>query len=150
MEYTVVELEEKTVVGLTDVTLNSDPNMLQVIGQLWYKFYNDNVYQGIANKKNSHTIALYSDYESDKDGKYNITVCCEVTEAINLDLCIKKIDSGKYAKFVVNGNIQTAVNEFWQMLWQMPLNRKYSTDFEEYVNVDKNGDGQINIYISII
>jgi predicted transcriptional regulator YdeE len=151
MNYEVVELNEKTVVGLTLRTSNKDENMTQAIGGLWQKFYQNGIYQAILNKQNNCSIGLYSNYENDVNGAYDVTVCCEVSKAENLpkEAEVKIIPQGKYAKFVVRGHMQTAVAEFWEKLWSMELSRKYSCDFEEY-----QGDGymencEIHMYISI-
>ncbi|HEX3075657.1 MAG TPA: GyrI-like domain-containing protein [Lachnospiraceae bacterium] len=151
MTYEVVELEEKLVVGITARTSNQDPEMGQIIGSLWYRFYNEGIYQAIGNKANSACIGMYSDYETDDNGKYNCTVCCEVNQIGDppKESVVKKIPTGKYARFIVKGHVQKAVLEFWQELWSMDLNRKYSCDFEEY---QPNGDmenSEIHMYIAL-
>ena len=39
MEYEIVNLDKKIVVGVGAYTSNDDPNMGQVIGDLWTKFF---------------------------------------------------------------------------------------------------------------
>ncbi|MCY6959916.1 GyrI-like domain-containing protein [Clostridium brassicae] len=151
MNYEIVELNEKTVVGITTRTSNTDRNMTKLIGGLWYKFFNNGIYESISNKKNNCSIGLYSNYENNENGLYDVTVCCEVSTCENLpvDVQVKKIPAGKYAKFVVNGHVQTAVSEFWTKLWSMDLNRKYSCDFEEYQSDGDMENCEIHMYISI-
>ncbi|MDD6771388.1 GyrI-like domain-containing protein, partial [Inconstantimicrobium porci] len=55
---------------------------------------------------------------------------------------------GKYAKFVVRGHMQKAVQQFWQELWKMKLDRKYTADFEEYQD-DCIDNAEIHIYIAL-
>ena len=43
MNYEIVNLEEKKVVGVSDKTKNSDPNMSMIIGSLWNKLYNEEI-----------------------------------------------------------------------------------------------------------
>lgn len=45
MNYEIVNLEEKKLVGVTDRTKNSDSNMTMKIGALWNKFYNEGIYK---------------------------------------------------------------------------------------------------------
>jgi predicted transcriptional regulator YdeE len=151
MNYEIVELNEKTVVGLTLRTSNSDENMTKAIGGLWQSFYGDGIYQSILNKQNNCSIGLYSNYENGASGAYDVTVCCEVSKAEKLPIGVevKTISSGKYAKFVVRGHMQTAVGEFWMKLWSMDLNRRYSCDFEEYQSEGDMENCEIHIYISI-
>lgn len=147
MNYKIVELDSKTVVGLTARTSNNSVDMSKVIGDLWNKFCNDGYV--IDNKKNNYQIGLYSDY---KDEEYDITVCCEVTKAENLKdgLCVKNIPSGKYAKFELNGNMMEILRDCWNNLQHTDLKRKYECDFEEYISVDENGNSRIDVYISIL
>ena len=64
-------------------------------------------------------------------------VCCEVKkESKNIQYMIRTIPAGKYAKFVVKGNVQTAVIEAWKNIWHMDLPRSFNCDFEEYLNDD--------------
>lgn len=150
MNYEIVNLEEKTIVGITARTRNSDANMGQVIGGLWGSFFGEGVYSSIENKVNTYTVGLYSDYESDVNSEYSITVGCEVMSAANQpqNTAVKTIKKGKYAKFTVHGHMQKAVAEFWQKLWAMDLDRTYQSDFEEYINADED-NAEINIYISL-
>lgn len=150
MDYKIVNLEEKTLVGLNIRTNNNDPNMGKDIGELWQKFFEQGFFANIKNKVNDRAIGLYSNYESDYNGDYDMSVACEVSEVSNLqkDTIIKTISSGKYAKFIVKGHMQKAVYEFWQELWSMNLDRAYTYDFEEYVNAEVN-NAEIHIYIAL-
>lgn len=63
---------------------------------------------------------------------------------------VKVITKGKYAKFVINGDVQKSVGEAWSKIWNMNLNRKYTCDFEEYQNNSEDVNNQeIHIYIAI-
>ncbi|HEX3038257.1 MAG TPA: GyrI-like domain-containing protein [Oscillospiraceae bacterium] len=150
MNYEIVDLEEKTVAGLTIRTQNSDPNMSKNIGTLWEKFFSQGVFASIPNKSNANTIGLYTNYESDFSGAYDMMVCCEIYSLENLHtpLHVKTIPAGKYAKFVLHGDVQ-AVGAFWAELWQMKLNRKYDCDFEEYQDGGDMEHMEIAIYISL-
>lgn len=145
MNYEIVNLEEKIIVGVSAITSNDDPKMGQVIGELWEKLYQDGINKIIKNKANEYAIGLYSDYE---DNKYCITVGNEVCRVENEDLIVKKIPAGKYAKFSIEGHMQKAVAEVWNNIWQMDLDRSYKVDFEEYLNADYD-NAKINIYISV-
>jgi predicted transcriptional regulator YdeE len=145
MEYKVVLLEEKVIVGLSAMTGNTDPDMGTIIGGLWNDFYQGGVNSIIKNKTNKYAIGLYSDYTSDQ---YCVTVGNEVSRAENPDLTMKIIPAGKYAKFSVRGHMEKAVAKSWGEIWQIDLDRRYTGDFEEYRNDDIN-DCNIDIYIAI-
>lgn len=150
MNYEVVTLKEKTVVGITARTNNSSPEMGAVIGELWQRFYAEGIYAHIKNKSNDKALGIYSDYAGDEQDDYNITVACEVESAPQLSagIVIKTIPDGKYAKFVVKGHMQKAVAQFWQELWKMDMRRNFISDFEEYQNADME-EAEIHIYIGV-
>ena len=43
MNYEIIEMEEKTVIGIATVTNNASPDMGAKIGQLWQKLYSGTV-----------------------------------------------------------------------------------------------------------
>ena len=145
MNYEIVTLEKKTVVGVSAVTGNQDPKMSSIIGGLWEKLYQGGVYPTIKNKMNEYAIGLYSDYVKDT---YLVTVGTEVSLADNVELTTKVIPAGKYAKFMLEGNMETIVSETWGEIWQENLERTFTGDFEEYLNSDST-HAKIAIYIAI-
>lgn len=145
MNYEVVNLEKKIIVGISAITGDNDPEMGKIIGGLWEKLYQGGVYPAIKNKVNEYAIGLYSDYTADG---YCVTAGNEVFKAENPDLTVKTIPAGKYAKFSVHGHMEKAVAEAWTEIWQMNLDRSFTGDFEEYRNADfENCD--IDIYIAL-
>ncbi len=145
MNYEIVHLEEKTMVGLSAVTGNNDPQMGEIIGGLWKDFYQNGIYSNVRNKVNDYSIGLYSDYSEDS---YSVTVGNEVSSAENPELVRKIIPAGSYARFSISGNAVAAVAQAWNEIWQMDLNRSYTADFEEYLNSDME-NSNINIYIAL-
>ena len=51
--------------------------MAKVIGESWQKFYEGGIYSVIADKKNTNTIGLYTNYEDKINGAYDVMICCE-------------------------------------------------------------------------
>ncbi len=147
MQYETVELKETKVAGFTARTNNASPDMGAVIGGVWQKFFAQG-YNAIQCKTTGKTMGIYTDYENDERGEYTFMAGCAVNGEVPEGLETKTLPSGKYAKFVVKGNMMTAVGEFWQKLWQMPLERTYVFDFEEYQNADPE-NCEIHIYIGI-
>ncbi len=150
MNYEVVELSEKTVVGMTARTNNFSPDMGAVIGSLWGRFFGEGVYSAIEQKASEKSLGIYTDYAGDEHDDYSIVVACEVNAAdiVPSGAVVKKIPAGRYAKFVVQGPMQIAVSDFWQQLWAMNLPRSYVCDFEEYQNADAE-NALIHIYIGL-
>lgn len=151
MDYEIVNLEEKTVVGVMARTNNTSPDMGVVIGGLWNSFYHDGIYANIQNKSNQKALGIYTNYSTDEKGDYDVIVACEVNlaEGLSKDVVERKIPAGKYAKFIVKGDMVKAVAEFWQKLWKMKLDRAFVADFEEYQDDCMDGNATIHMYIGL-
>lgn len=145
MDYEIVSLEEKIVAGLCARTGNQEPDMGQVIGGLWEAFYS---HAAVPGKLTQKGIGLYTEYDADH---YTVMVGCEVESASSLpeSVVTKVIPAGKYAKFIVHGNVQKDVASFWEKLWKMDLNRKFTCDFEEYQPEGDMDHAEIHIYIAL-
>lgn len=146
MEYEIIELEEKIVEGISIKTSNQNGQSMKDIGMLWKKFFTEGVYNKIENKINDKTIGLYTDYEKDYTKPYNFMAGVQVKQkSNNIENRVNKIiPKGKYAKFIITGDVQKSVGEAWEKIWNMNLKRKYTCDFEEYQN-----NTEIYIYIAI-
>ena len=142
MNYEIVELKEKTIVGFTARTSNEDPQMGAIIGDLWKQLYTPENTEKIQNRVNSYAIGLYSNY--DKEG-YQVTAGFEVSDAESGNgFTVKTIPAGRYAKFSVHGDMIDAVADSWKEIWETPLDRTFTGDFEEYLSQE-----DIDIYIAI-
>ena len=152
MEYEILELKEKIIEGVEIRTTNQKGKAMQDIAEMWQKFFGEGIYNKIENKLNNKTIGLYTDYEGDYTKPYKFVVCTEVNkESKNLEnRVIKTITKGKYARFIITGDVQKSVGEAWSEIWNMDLKRKYTCDFEEYQNNSEDMNNQeIHIYIAI-
>ena len=152
MKYEIVELEEKIVKGIKIKTTNQNGKSIQDIGVTWQKLFSEGIYQNLENKLNNKTIGLYTEYEGDYTKPYIFMAGAEVGQKEKCDNEIESviIPKGKYAKFVIIGDIQDSVGQAWQEIWNMNLKRKYICDFEEYQNNSEDMKNQeIHIYIGI-
>ena len=147
MKYEIVELEEKIVEGIAIKTSNQNVKSIQDIGETWQKLFANGIYEKIQNKVNNKTIGLYTEYEGDYTKPYTFVAGTEVRS--KTDNC-KIIEKGKYAKFVIIGDVQNSIGQAWQEIWNMDLKRKYTCDFEEYQNNSEDMQNQeIHIYIAL-
>lgn len=150
MEYEIVNLEEKTVAGVQARTSNLSPEMGSVIGGLWKSFYEDGIYASIPEKCNQKVLGIYMNYAGDEADEYTAAVACETKKhATVTEEAVKwTIPAGRYARFVVTGNMHTSVAKFWEELWRMELPRAFVCDFEEYQNADME-HAEIHMYIGL-
>lgn len=152
MKYEIVELEEKVIVGIRIKTTNQDGKSMQDIGTTWQKLFANGIYEKISNKVNGKTIGLYTEYEGDYTKPYTFIAGAEVSKEVQMGEEIESIiiPKGKYAKFVITGDVQNSVGQAWQEIWNMDLKRKYTCDFEEYQNNSEDMLKQeIHIYIAL-
>jgi predicted transcriptional regulator YdeE len=147
MQYETVELQGKIIVGLTERTGNQDPECQKIIGGLWQDFMAKGVCEQVNSKANPYCVGLYSAYDFNQM-TYDVTVGCEVSENSNPDLATKTIPAGRYAMFHVKGDVVKDVSSAWEKIWELPLERSFTGDFEEYIS-NQNGVADVNIYIAL-
>ncbi len=131
MDYTIEQIDEMTIAGIKTITDNKEA--ISLIPKLWGEFFKDNIIEAIKCKiPSTNMYAIYTEYESDENGKYSFLLGAEVediktTKTIN---AFATILAGKYAVFTAD-NKDMVIN-VWQYVWQTTLDRNYKTDFEVY------------------
>ncbi|WP_232305996.1 GyrI-like domain-containing protein [Pontibacillus litoralis] len=103
------------------------------------------------------TYGLYSDYASDVNGEYSITLGMEALSSIEPpeEVVVKTIPSAKYMVFTTEkGPIVEVVIKAWQDIWarfaSSEVERAYTGDFERYDERCANPEeAQVDIYIAI-
>ncbi len=131
MEYRIEQIGEIKIAGIKTTTDNKEG--LTLIPQTWGEFFNEKIIEKIDHKvPSAHLYAVYTEYESDENGKYTFLVGARVdsaqtNEAVNGTIIIPK---GKYAVFTVPR--KEDVIKVWQYVWKSDLKRNYISDFEQY------------------
>lgn len=133
-----------TVTGLTIRTKNSDEFNPEIakLPTLWQQFYSSNP------TPNTTIFGVYSGYESDANGSYDVTAGI-LNSNHGAELSAVKINPGNYLVFQNKGVMPQTVIEAWKRVWDYftvdrPYQRCFMTDFEEY----KNGD-EVAIFIGV-
>ena len=156
MKYEIVEIKEKTLVGFK-TRVKDDETMSEKISNLWKKLYSEKGAKNIENRINDNAIGVYYNYNNENGFEYDCLTGCEVKDTIEKipeDMIKIQIPEGKYAKFIVIGNPEKAVGEFWYKFLEefgkeQSDMRKYTYDFEEYIAGNDYENTEIHIYISI-
>lgn len=111
------------------------------IGKLWQKFIGDNIPEKIPNAVDPGTrMGVYSDYGSDEDGSFTVTVGLQVSriEKIPPGLVAVVITPSKYAFIrTPRGRVPDIVIEAWQKIRaasekELGGQRSFAADFEVY------------------
>ena len=156
MKYEIVEIKEKTLVGLK-ARIKEEKTAYDTIWNLWKDLYSEKGAKNIKDRIDNNTIGVYYNYSNENGFEYDCLTGCEVKNKIDEipENMIKiQIPEGKYAKFIVIGNPEKAVGEFWYKFWEefgkeQSDMRKYTYDFEEYIAGNDYENTEIHIYISI-
>lgn len=144
-----VKYIKKLMISGISVTTNNTNEMneeTQKIAPLWEHYDKENIYSKTFNKANSPSFyGVYSNYTSDFNGDYDVTVGVEVTKPKNAII----IEDERYLVFTKQGELPDVAFEAWQDVWDYFANnseyeRKYTIDFEKYSKED-----EIEIYIAI-
>ncbi|MEC7276898.1 MAG: GyrI-like domain-containing protein [Bdellovibrionota bacterium] len=138
--------EPISVYGLTIRTKNENEMSQETakIGNLWHSFTSK--VSSLLNE-GQEVYGVYSSYESDHSGEFNVTAASEKkvdgTEGV-------VIEAGKYLVFSAEGEMPQAVIQGWTDIWNYfseetsEFKRLYKTDFELY-----EGPNTVNIFIGI-
>lgn len=139
----IVEFVESfTITGFSTRTQNKDECDLNTakIPSLWQKFYASDLVN------NTPVFGVYSDYASDVNDFYTLTVGIDAKPS---DLNQVTIHSGHYLVFKARGPMPITIINLWQKIWQYfetekQYQRSYLSDFERY-----DPSEQVAIYIGV-
>ena len=125
------------------------------IPQQWQKFFNQDVMHSIPDRTSDDIYAVFSDYESNRNGSYKYLIGMKVKKRAHppAGMVTVRIVGGTYAKFASqSGQFSQVVPALWSQVWiledQALLLRSYNTDFEVYpLQKALKQSGQVNLYV---
>lgn len=155
----IVEVKSFSVIGISCRTDNAKEASGQgCIGKQWGRLYSQGLLDKIPNRADKNTIAVYTDYASDKDGEYTYILGAKVKNDAGAPAGMVKVivPTGRYAKFTSDiGPAQEVVFANWKKVWgtskaQPEGDRLYKTDFEIYDQRASNPQKtQMDIYVGV-
>lgn len=148
------KVESFKIIGIAVETSNQNGQNAEDLGNLWGKFFAENLAQNIPNSIGSDIYAIYTDYQSDFRGSYTAILGLKVSslDTIPVGLMGREFESGNFKKFCAKGIIPNAVIDTWEEIWteDKSLKRKYSYDFELYGAKSQNGENsEVEIFIAV-
>ena len=126
------------VAGLSARTTNADEANPATgrIPALWGRFFGENVMGTTPHRDPAEmrNFGVYSNYESDAQGAFDVTAGVAVTEGATV-----QIEPGDYLVFEAHGPMPYAVVAAWAAAWQYfeahpEIKRRYVSDFEAYTS----------------
>lgn len=110
------------------------------LGALWDRFFAEETYRSTPHRTGDARIfGVYSGYESDAHGAFDVTVGVAVSDAAGEAAAI---EAGDYLVFAGQGEMPQMLIDAWQRIWQYfeahpTITRRYRSDFEAYDGPDK-------------
>ncbi len=129
MAYPEIQLDEILLIG---VEIRTDNTATLQIGELWQKFYANQVQDRIANCIDSRLFGLYSDYENKHLGAYNFMIGCPVSDLDHIPqgMVGRAVPAQTYQVARAQGALPEALIETWQEIRESDMPRAYTYDFE--------------------
>jgi predicted transcriptional regulator YdeE len=157
MNLVKLHVDSFNVIGIEARTSNAQEVSDSAIGKLWGRLATEELLRRIPHRADDRIVAVYSDYESDKDGPYTYTLGAKVssTRDIPSGMVSKKVLSGDYAMFTAQGGAPPQMTvDLWKRIWSLekpgPLHRAYKTDFEVHSGLEAQPpDAHIDVYIGV-
>lgn len=157
MELVKLHVDSFTVIGFELRTANArEATADGAIGPLWQRLASERFINRISHRVDDRIIAVYGDYESDKDGPYTYTLGAKVSSARDIPpgMVARKVLSGSYAMFTAQGSSPEQMTvDLWKQIWSLEkprqLHRAYRSDFEVHYNDPESQRPRIDIYIGV-
>lgn len=147
-----IEFQGKKIVGIKIRTRNANNQAEKDMSKLWSDFMSENIIEKIPNKIDSNIYCIYTNYESDFTGDYDVILGCETSSIDNLpsDLIYKEIPNMNGIIFEAKGQIPESIIKTWNKIWATPLDRAYNADIEKYQISDfQDENAVVEIFISM-
>lgn len=147
------------VIGVAARTHNAaEKNGKGKIGEIWHTLLRDNLAAKIPNKLGIDLIAVYTDYETGRDGHYTYLLGLPVSSIKNIPakLVAKYVPGGRYAVVTSNrGLVAQIVPEIWERIGSMSPGelggaRSFRADYEVYDQRSADPEkAQIEVYVGL-
>jgi predicted transcriptional regulator YdeE len=147
-----------TLVGIEARTSNSNRGRA-LIAEQWERFFKDGIFDRIPNKLEASIYALYTDYESNRDGEYSLVIGAKASDSalVPSGMVKKSVPKGNYAVLAsAKGPVAKVVPEAWKQIWNLEDSsglggrRTYRADFELYGPRSRDPKhAEVDLYIGI-
>jgi len=151
MDVKLREVQPFCVSGLQVRTCNADEQQADSarIAPMWERFFVEGLFDSIGHRQSDSFIyGVYSNYESDASGHFDVTAGVAVGEG-NADYPLVQVQGGEYLAFSAKGLMPEVVIQTWGLVWAYfednpQVRRRFATDFEVYT-----GPESVSVYIGI-
>lgn len=138
------------IVGITVKTSNANNQAIMDIGQLWARFFDEQIFDKIPYKEEENIYMVYTDYSSGHTGTYTALLGAKVAslDYVPAGMTGRSLNGGVFEKFVATGEMPQALIDTWQKIWNLhdTLGRSYTHDFEVYTS---SADHEVSVYVAV-
>jgi predicted transcriptional regulator YdeE len=138
--------------GTSVRTTNEDSQAQTDIPALWERFFEEGVYEKIADKEDQTIRVLYTDYESDEHKPYTCVIGAKISKKegdVPAGLELHHVPASKYEVCTAKGKMPDVLIEAWHKIWSLDLKRTYTGDYEVYdPALQKKNEAEVSIYIA--
>jgi predicted transcriptional regulator YdeE len=159
MPFELTKVESFYVAGIEARTSNElEMQGKGKIGEVIARVRKDGVLKNLQNRVGPEIYAIYTDYESDRNGPYTYFLGAKVSsdEDVPTGMVLRHVPAGEYALVTGSGSPPASVAvKLWQEIWSLEtskqIDRGYKTDFEVHHGIDENNDpgGKIDLYVGL-
>jgi len=128
-------------IGIPVKTTNENGQAAKDLAKLWGTFVSKNISEAIPNKMDSEVYSVYTDFEGDHTQPYTAILGCKVhnLDTIPEGMVGKSFEGGAYLQTTAKGDLMKGlVASVWAGIWDMELDRAFTTDFEIYGEKARN------------
>src|SRR5687768_14206259 len=95
------------IVGIAVTTTNKDNRAMKDIGELWSRFFDEQIFNQIPYKEEENIYMVYTDYTSDHMGDYTALLGARVAslDYVPENLTGRSFNGGVFMKFVAKGDM---------------------------------------------
>lgn len=140
-------------IGIAVRTTNANNKAATDITMLWEKFRQEDILNKISNRIDNTIYSVYTNYEGDHTQPYTTIIGCKVgiLDMIPNGMVGLCFEGGNYVRITARGNLaEGLIVKEWSKIWNMKLERTFSTDFEEFGEKALNpSDAEVNFYIAV-
>ncbi len=149
----IIQTDPFKIIGISVKTTNKNGQSITDMGQLWNKFYSENILSTIPDRLSDDIYSIYTDYKSDYTEDYTAIIGCKVKSLDHVPngFIGRQIQGGSYLKYISEGKMPDAVINTWKEIWNndKELKRKYTADFEVYREQYPNREiSKVDIYVA--
>lgn len=148
-----IQLPAFRMIGISVRTTNENNQAAIDIPALWERFFSENMMELIPGRESTDLYCVYTDYEKDHTRPYTTVLGCKVSDITQVPEGMRAISFPEraYVKFEAKGNLnEGAVIHAWQEIWQSPVPRAFTADFEHYgerAHIPKQAE--VDIFIAV-